>query len=178
MSSESERAIPIQRSHRRGRRRRAPLRLVHPGDVPGYRVSALRFQLPAVPAVIQRRPRSSWSPSTAYLWKSSDVGPGRAPTTPRFSSRSPQNGAKVIGVDIGFFEPDREVPENDRALAEATREAGNVVYPVVIDVLENRTRKRRLPVQNDPRHRARLHRFGSRSHRAPSRRYRSKGLSV
>ncbi len=46
------------------------------------------------------------------------------------------NGAKVIGVDIGFFEPDRQVPENDRALAEATRKAGNVVYPVVIDVLE------------------------------------------
>jgi two-component system phosphate regulon sensor histidine kinase PhoR len=45
-----------------------------------------------------------------------------------------QNGAKVIGVDIGFFEPDRQVPENDLALAEATSMAGNIVYPVVIEI--------------------------------------------
>jgi PAS domain S-box-containing protein len=44
-------------------------------------------------------------------------------------------GAKVIGVDIGFFEPDRENPENDRALLEATREAGNVVYPAVVEMV-------------------------------------------
>ncbi len=43
------------------------------------------------------------------------------------------NGAKVIGVDIGFYEPDRLDPVNDEELAAATREAGNVVYPVVLE---------------------------------------------
>jgi two-component system phosphate regulon sensor histidine kinase PhoR len=42
-------------------------------------------------------------------------------------------GAKVIGVDIGFYEPDRLDPTNDEELAAATREAGNVVYPVVLE---------------------------------------------
>ncbi len=42
-------------------------------------------------------------------------------------------GAKVIGVDIGFYEPDRLDPVNDEELAAATREAGNVVYPVVVE---------------------------------------------
>jgi len=42
-------------------------------------------------------------------------------------------GAKVIGVDIGFIEPDRDLPENDRALAEATALCGNVVYPIIIE---------------------------------------------
>jgi len=44
-------------------------------------------------------------------------------------------GAKVIGADIGFFEPDRENPDNDRALLEATREAGNIVYPAVVEMV-------------------------------------------
>ena len=44
-----------------------------------------------------------------------------------------RNGAKVIGVDIGFFEPDRREPDNDFQLVEATREAGNVVYPVIME---------------------------------------------
>jgi two-component system phosphate regulon sensor histidine kinase PhoR len=44
-----------------------------------------------------------------------------------------QNGAKVIMVDIGFFEPDREMPANDVALIEATQGAGNVIYPVIIE---------------------------------------------
>ncbi|MGH9390505.1 MAG: CHASE2 domain-containing protein, partial [Vicinamibacteria bacterium] len=43
------------------------------------------------------------------------------------------SGAKVIGVDIGFYEPDRLDPVNDEELAAATREAGNVVYPVVVE---------------------------------------------
>ena len=43
------------------------------------------------------------------------------------------NGAKVIGMDIGFYEPDRLDPVNDEELAAATREAGNVVYPVVVE---------------------------------------------
>ncbi len=42
-------------------------------------------------------------------------------------------GAKVIGVDIGFYEPDRLDPVNDEELAAATREAGNVIYPVVVE---------------------------------------------
>ena len=44
-----------------------------------------------------------------------------------------RQGAKVIGVDIGFFEPDRREPDNDFQLVEATREAGNVVYPVIME---------------------------------------------
>lgn len=44
-----------------------------------------------------------------------------------------RNGAKVIGVDIGFFEPDRRDPDNDFQLIEATREAGNVIYPVIME---------------------------------------------
>ena len=44
-----------------------------------------------------------------------------------------RNGAKVIGVDIGFFEPDRREPDNDFQLVEATREAGNVIYPVIME---------------------------------------------
>ena len=43
------------------------------------------------------------------------------------------NGAKVIGVDIGFFEPDRREPDNDVQLAQATREAGNVIFPVIME---------------------------------------------
>jgi two-component system phosphate regulon sensor histidine kinase PhoR len=43
------------------------------------------------------------------------------------------NGAKVVGMDIGFYEPDRLDPVNDEELAAATREAGNVVYPVVLE---------------------------------------------
>ena len=43
------------------------------------------------------------------------------------------NGAKVIGVDIGFFEPDRREPDNDIQLAQATREAGNVIFPVIME---------------------------------------------
>jgi two-component system phosphate regulon sensor histidine kinase PhoR len=44
-----------------------------------------------------------------------------------------KNGAKVIGVDMGFFEPDRRDPLNDSELAAATEEAGNVVYPVILE---------------------------------------------
>lgn len=44
-----------------------------------------------------------------------------------------RNGAKVIGVDIGFFEPDRREPDNDFQLAQATREAGSVIYPVIME---------------------------------------------
>ena len=44
-----------------------------------------------------------------------------------------RNGAKVIGVDIGFFEPDRREPDNDAQLVEATREAGSVIYPVIME---------------------------------------------
>jgi len=46
------------------------------------------------------------------------------------------NGAKVIGMDIGFYEPDRLDPVNDDELAAATRQAGNVVYPVVLERFE------------------------------------------
>ncbi len=41
-------------------------------------------------------------------------------------------GPAVIGVDIGFFEPDRERPDDDRRLVAATELAGNVIYPVYL----------------------------------------------
>ncbi len=41
-------------------------------------------------------------------------------------------GPAAIAVDIGFFEPDRERPEGDRALAEAVARAGNVILPVYL----------------------------------------------
>jgi CHASE2 domain-containing sensor protein len=44
------------------------------------------------------------------------------------------DGAKAIGVDIGFFEPDRYDPVNDQRLIQATADAGNVVYPMVFEV--------------------------------------------
>jgi PAS domain S-box-containing protein len=47
-----------------------------------------------------------------------------------------KNGAKAIGVDFGFFEPDRRDPINDEELAAATAEAGNVIYPVVMEEID------------------------------------------
>lgn len=44
-----------------------------------------------------------------------------------------RNGAKVMGVDFGFFEPDRRDPMNDEELAAATAEAGKVIYPVIME---------------------------------------------
>jgi two-component system phosphate regulon sensor histidine kinase PhoR len=44
-----------------------------------------------------------------------------------------RDGAKVIGVDIGFFEPDRGSPENDVELVDAIAETGNVILPVVVE---------------------------------------------
>lgn len=44
-----------------------------------------------------------------------------------------RDGAKVIGVDIGFIEPDRDSPRNDIELVNATREAGNVVFPLLVE---------------------------------------------
>ncbi len=39
----------------------------------------------------------------------------------------------VVGMDINFAEPDKEHPEDDQALVRATRDAGNVVLPVVLE---------------------------------------------
>ena len=44
-----------------------------------------------------------------------------------------RDGAKVIGVDIGFIEPDRDSPRNDIEMVDATREAGNVVFPLLVE---------------------------------------------
>jgi len=44
-----------------------------------------------------------------------------------------RDGAKVIGVDVGFIEPDRYSPEYDVELTEAMAEAGNVVLPVLVE---------------------------------------------
>ena len=39
----------------------------------------------------------------------------------------------VVGVDINFAEPDGEHPEDDLALVRAARDAGNTVFPVVLE---------------------------------------------
>ena len=44
-----------------------------------------------------------------------------------------RDGAKVIGVDIGFIEPDRDSPRNDIEMVDATRDAGNVVFPLLVE---------------------------------------------
>jgi two-component system phosphate regulon sensor histidine kinase PhoR len=44
-----------------------------------------------------------------------------------------RNGAKVIGVDVGFIEPDRDSPRNDIELVDATREAGNIILPLLVE---------------------------------------------
>lgn len=43
------------------------------------------------------------------------------------------DGAKVIGVDVMFTEPQRDDPQADRLLAQSFAQAGNVVLPVVIE---------------------------------------------
>lgn len=43
------------------------------------------------------------------------------------------DGAKVIGFDVMFSEPQHEDPQADRLLARALSKAGNVVLPVVIE---------------------------------------------
>ena len=44
-----------------------------------------------------------------------------------------QDGAKVLGVDIGFIEPDRDSPRNDIEMVNAITEAGNVVVPLLVE---------------------------------------------
>ncbi len=39
----------------------------------------------------------------------------------------------VVGVDINFAEPDQEHPQDDLALVRAARDAGNTVFPVVLE---------------------------------------------
>jgi two-component system, OmpR family, phosphate regulon sensor histidine kinase PhoR len=60
------------------------------------------------------------------------------------------NGAKVIGVDMGFFEPDRRDPVNDEELVAATREAGNVIYPVILEQVEQGGEKKILVSKEIP----------------------------
>lgn len=47
-------------------------------------------------------------------------------------------GVKAVGMDVMFFEPDREDPNNDRLFAEACARAGNVVN---LTTIEFKTRK-------------------------------------
>jgi CHASE2 domain-containing sensor protein/nitrogen-specific signal transduction histidine kinase len=46
-----------------------------------------------------------------------------------------QDGAKVIGLDVMFTEPQTEDPDADRLMAQAIAQAGNVVLPVVIETV-------------------------------------------
>jgi adenylate cyclase len=59
---------------------------------------------------------------------------GRFPWPRRVFARIIANipGARAIGVDVLFLEPDADDPEGDALLAEAVRDAGNVVLPVSI----------------------------------------------
>ncbi len=57
-----------------------------------------------------------------------------------------RDGAKAMGVDIGFFGPDRYDPVNDQRLIQATAEAGNVVYPMAFEEYEDAGRKRVRPL--------------------------------
>ncbi|MGH9460769.1 MAG: CHASE2 domain-containing protein, partial [Vicinamibacteria bacterium] len=47
--------------------------------------------------------------------------------------KAARDGAKVIGIDIGFIEPDRDSPQNDMELQQAVAEAGNVILPILIE---------------------------------------------
>ncbi len=47
--------------------------------------------------------------------------------------RAARDSAKVIGVDVGFIEPDRDSPRNDVELIQATAEAENVILPVLVE---------------------------------------------
>ena len=44
-------------------------------------------------------------------------------------------GVKAIGIDVMFFDPDRDAPYNDRIFAEAVGRAGNVVNLVNVNEL-------------------------------------------
>lgn len=54
-------------------------------------------------------------------------------THARLVERLKAEGAKVIGLDILFAEPDRRDASADDALIESVRSAGNVVLPVVLE---------------------------------------------
>jgi CHASE2 domain-containing sensor protein len=61
-----------------------------------------------------------------------------------------EHGAKAIYLDVGIFRPDREHPENDRRLVEATAAAGSVVLPMIFDEVEEDGRARLVPVEPLP----------------------------
>jgi CHASE2 domain-containing sensor protein len=60
--------------------------------------------------------------------------------------RVARDGAKAIGVDIGFFEPDGNDPRNDEILIQATADAGNVVLPMLVEEAEDAGRLRSRPL--------------------------------
>jgi adenylate cyclase len=53
-------------------------------------------------------------------------------------------GVKAIGMDVLFFEPDKDNPENDRVMVSEVAKAGDVVNLVAIDP---NTRKVQLPIK-------------------------------
>jgi len=61
-----------------------------------------------------------------------------------------RGGARAIGVDIGFFQPDRYDPLNDQQLIQATADAGNVVFPMVFEEFEDAGRLRVRPIMPIP----------------------------
>ncbi len=61
--------------------------------------------------------------------------------------RLAREGAKAIGVDIGFFEPDGKDPRNDELLVRSTAEAGSVVFPMLLDEIEGAGERRIQPLR-------------------------------
>jgi diguanylate cyclase (GGDEF)-like protein/PAS domain S-box-containing protein len=55
-------------------------------------------------------------------------------------------GAKVVGFDILFTEPDLQNPLSDRALAEAVAAHGRVVFPISYEATESRALREVLPL--------------------------------
>lgn len=60
------------------------------------------------------------------------------------------DGAKAIYLDVGIFDPDRTDPMSDQRLVEATAKAGNVVYPMIFEEIEDEGEKRVVPLEPLP----------------------------
>ena len=86
---------------------------------------------------------------------------GRWPWSRRLHAQLLDNisadGARVIGFDVMFSEPQRDDPEADQELAKAVARAGNLVLPVVIEkTRSNGQLVETLPLENLVAHAAAL----------------------
>ena len=60
------------------------------------------------------------------------------------------DGAKAIYLDVGIFDPDRADPASDQRLIDATAAAGNVVYPMTFEHVEENGQTRVVPLEPLP----------------------------